>query len=109
MIFNIMFKKEILNIGKKIFNFFIIKINKKNVIISKYKINHFIIEINFIKKKKIFFKLNSQSIKKIGKIINFKNKTFLIFYKKKNFIEKKNILVFYNDLIINNFKIKKKN
>ncbi|XZR52631.1 MAG: hypothetical protein ACM3Q7_00205 [Candidatus Carsonella ruddii] len=109
MIFNIMFKQEMLNIGKKINNFKIVKMNKKIVIISKYIFKYFLIEINYINKKTVFFKLNSQGIKKIGKIINFKNKTFIIFYKKKFFLEKKNILIFYNDLVINNFKIKKKN
>ncbi|WMC19304.1 MAG: hypothetical protein NVS84_00200 [Candidatus Carsonella ruddii] len=108
MIFNIKTQKKILNIGKKIFNFKIIKIKKKIIIISKYKFKYFLIEINKSIQKNIFFKLNSQNIKKIGKIIDFNNKTFLIFYKKKFFLEKKNILIFYNDLVINNFKIKKK-
>ncbi|BFI90858.1 hypothetical protein [Candidatus Carsonella ruddii] len=108
MVLNIKLKKEILNIGKKIFNFKIIAIKNKNIIISKYKFTYFLIEINNTKQKNIFFKLNSQSVKKIGKIINFKNKTFVIFYKKKLFLEKKNILIYYNDLVINNFKIKKK-
>ncbi|MGP4128105.1 MAG: hypothetical protein ACTXNS_00195 [Candidatus Carsonella ruddii] len=108
MIINIKIIKEILNIGKKIFNFKIIEIRKKMIILSKYIFKYFLIEINKTIKKNIFFKLNSQSIKNIGKIISFKNKTFVIFYKKKFFLEKKNILIFYNDLIINNFKIKKK-
>ncbi|XZR53040.1 MAG: hypothetical protein ACM3Q5_00205 [Candidatus Carsonella ruddii] len=108
MIINVKINKEILNLGKKIFNFKIIKIKKKTIIISKYKFKYSIIEINKNINKNIFFKLNSQNIKKIGKIINFNNKTFIFFYKKKIFLEKKNILIFYNDLIINNFKIKKK-
>ncbi|AFP83893.1 tRNA (5-methylaminomethyl-2-thiouridylate)-methyltransferase [Candidatus Carsonella ruddii] len=109
ILFNIIKIKKNLNLGKKFFNFKIIYIKKKIIIISKYKVKYSIIIIKKINLKNIFFKLNSQSLKKNGKIINFKGKTFLIFYKKNFFIEKNNILIFYNDLIINNFKIKKKN
>ncbi|AFP84082.1 putative tRNA(5-methylaminomethyl-2- thiouridylate) methyltransferase [Candidatus Carsonella ruddii HT isolate Thao2000] len=109
MLLNILFLKKI-NLGKNLFNYKIIKIKKKIIVISCYKLKFLIVEINIkINISNIYYKINSQNIKNIGKIIKFKKKFFLLFYKKKIFLEKKNILLFYNDLIINNIKIKKKN
>ncbi|WP_433927782.1 hypothetical protein [Candidatus Carsonella ruddii] len=109
MILNIFSSLNHFNLGKKIFFYFIINIKKSIIYITK-KIFYFkIIEIIFFTLiKNIYFKTKSQSIKFIGKIIFFKKKTIIIFYKKQKFIEK-NILIFYNDLIIFNSKIKKKN
>lgn len=110
MIFNVLKTKNYLNLGKKIIFFKIIKIKKNNIYIIKNKNLFFkIIKINFLCNNiNIFLKTKSQSIKIIGKLIKFKNKKFVVFYKKKKYLEK-NILLFYNDLAIFNSKIIKKN
>ncbi|AFP83513.1 tRNA (5-methylaminomethyl-2-thiouridylate)-methyltransferase [Candidatus Carsonella ruddii] len=102
-----------LNIGKKYKNNFIIKKYKNQFFLSNYfflkKTNIIIIKnnINFI-----FFKIKikSQGIFFPIKKIIIHDKIFLLFYKNIFFLENnQNILAVYNDLIIFNFKIIKKN
>ncbi|AFP83703.1 putative tRNA(5-methylaminomethyl-2- thiouridylate) methyltransferase [Candidatus Carsonella ruddii CS isolate Thao2000] len=102
-----------LNIGKKYIKNYIIKKYKNQIFLSNYfclkKTNIIIVKknINFF-----FFKIKikSQGIFFYVKKIIFNKKIFLLFYKNKFFLENnQNVLAIYNDLIIFNFKIKKKN
>ncbi|XKS59589.1 hypothetical protein AB8Q20_01095 [Candidatus Carsonella ruddii] len=110
MILNIIKTSIFLNLGKIINLYPIIKIKNNIIYISKYKKLHFfnLLEIeNFHFNFKIFLKTRSAMMKKIGKIIFNKKKTYILLYKKQKFIDFKNVLIFYNDLIISNLKIKK--
>ncbi|AGS06530.1 tRNA (5-methylaminomethyl-2-thiouridylate)-methyltransferase [Candidatus Carsonella ruddii] len=110
MILNIIKTSIFLNLGKIINLYPIIKIKNNIIYISKYKKLYFfnLLEIeNFHFNFKIFLKTRSAMMKKIGKIIFNKKKTYILLYKKQKFIDFKNVLIFYNDLIISNLKIKK--
>ncbi|AFP84263.1 tRNA (5-methylaminomethyl-2-thiouridylate)-methyltransferase [Candidatus Carsonella ruddii] len=102
------------NLGKLYKKYFIVKIKLNQVFISKYnylnKTNIFLLKINFIYSKICKVKFNSQNIFKNAKIIFKKKNQYLLCYKHVYFIEKnQNFLINYNELIINNVIIKKKN
>ncbi|BAF35067.1 putative tRNA(5-methylaminomethyl-2-thiouridylate) methyltransferase [Candidatus Carsonella ruddii PV] len=113
-IFETNYCKLFYNLGQLYKKNFIVKIKYNQIIISKYnylsKTKILILKLNFNYSKICKIKINSQNIFKNAKIIFNKKKCYLICYKFIYFIEKnQNCLIKYNELIISNIIIKKKN